>query len=100
MAIQRNGDRKWVNGMFVKKVWQSDDKETALFGIGIKKQEFLAEITALQADDRGFINLTMGAQKDDIKKYSVWLDDKSQRPAKTSSAPAQKSTSTEDELPF
>ena len=64
---------KYINSAFLKKVYDKND--SLLIGMGIKKEEFLKDIAALEADDRGWVNLTIGTQKNDKSKYSLWEDD-------------------------
>lgn len=102
-------DRKFVNGLFARRVWA--DGKNELFGIGIKKDEFIRNIQAIPADSKGFINLTLGSQKTDYDKFSLWLKDEQQNNNSSSysnnrSTPPPPSTSSnlppsdDDDLPF
>lgn len=104
-------DRKFVNGLFARRVWA--DGKNELFGIGIKKDEFIRNIQAIPADSTGFINLTLGSQKTDYDKFSLWLKDEQQnnsnsysnnRSTQTPPPPPPTSSnlppSDDDDLPF
>jgi single-stranded DNA-binding protein len=107
---QPRQDRKFINGFFAKRFWQRDDAE--MISIGLKKDEFIRDIEAMSADDRGFINLTMGSQKADPAKFSLFPQedrrDKSSSAyssAKSNTQPSRPSSSTPppddtDDLPF
>lgn len=85
--------KEFINGLFVKK-----GKTEPFIEIGVKKQDFLKHIESLQADEKGFFNLTMAPQKNDPNKYSVWLND-----WKPDAKGANKSASTQSDdgdLPF
>lgn len=74
---QQKTDRKFINAFFGKRVWRDgNDPDRELFSIGLKKADFLSEIDAIQEDDRGFINLTMGSQKADPSKMSLFEQEK------------------------
>lgn len=75
MANQQT-NKKFINGVFVKKVWQdATDVDNSLFGIGIKKEELLHYLNEAEEDERGFINWTMGSQKGDRRKLFIWEND-------------------------
>lgn len=85
--------KEFINGLFVKK-----GKTEPFIEIGVKKQEFLKHIESLEADEKGFFNLTMAPQKNDPSKFSVWLNDWKPNPK---SAGAKKSAQEDDvDLPF
>lgn len=71
-------ERKFINGAYLKKVYDKND--SLLIGFGFIKDKFIAELQALQPDERGFVNLTIGTQKNDKSKYSIWLDDRERGP--------------------
>lgn len=96
-------DRKFVNGLFVKRVWvDPNDSSNELFGLGVKKKDFLQNIQSIQEDENGFINLSMGSQKEDRDKFSVWQKEpKESKPTTKASTPAPvPAASNEDDLPF
>jgi len=62
----------FINGIVGKVVWRKDDR--FLVGLGFKKEVIIKELQALPANENGFINLTMGTQKDDTSKISTWVD--------------------------
>lgn len=66
-------NRQYVNGAFFKKVYEKND--ALIIGVGIKKKEFIENLQALPEDGRGFVNLTIGTQKKDKNKFSLWVDD-------------------------
>ena len=82
--------REFIKGLFAKK---SND---TFINIGVKKQEFLDHIETLKTDEKGFINLTMAAQKNDPSKYSVWVND--WKPGKK--ATPKQEVDNENDLPF
>lgn len=64
--------KEYVNGIFVNK------KEGAygeFFSVGIKKDEFIQSLQAIDEDDRGFINLNMTPQKTNPNKMSLYIND-------------------------
>lgn len=91
---------KYINAIFLKKIWEKpEDPSNLLLSVGIKKEQFIKEIQALVADPRGFINLTIGRQKVDTAKYSLWLDE-FVRTGVTSSAATSAQIEPDDSLPF
>jgi hypothetical protein len=62
-------ENKFVPGVFAK-----TGKNPAFINIGIKLDDFKKYINKLKPDDRGFVNFSMGKQKSDPSKYSMWLD--------------------------
>lgn len=101
---QQKQDRKFVNGFYGKRVWADGDNE--LFGIGLKKKDFIKNIEAIPEDANGFINLTMGSQKADHDKFSLWpREEKKQSSSSSTSSQAPSSSSLPpaddtDDLPF
>lgn len=76
MANQQTKDKKWIDGLFVKKVWQDDKKpDNAIYSIGVKKEDLLHYLNEAETNDDGFINWKMASQVKDNKKMSVWEDD-------------------------
>jgi hypothetical protein len=75
--MANNTPRKWLEKVFIKKVWSDGDRPLPAFmlGVGAVKEDLLAQIEAIPADDRGFINFTIGTQKKDPTKYSIWQDE-------------------------
>lgn len=86
--------KEFINGLFVKKATDPFIK------IGVRKDEFIKQIQALETDEKGFFNLTMAPQKNDPSKFSVWVDN--WKPTKGAGASTSKSTSNVDDndLPF
>ena len=103
MSDQTTNTRKYINGVFLRKVWEDIPRGGILIGQGINKEEYLKEIQAIPADDRGFINLTIGTQRNDTSKLSLWLDDRP-RPSVDNNykKPGDERTSPNDtdDLPF
>lgn len=66
-------ERKFLDGAFLKEVYRSE--ESMLVSLGINKAKFIAELQAIPANEKGFFNLTIGPQKNDKKKWSMWIDD-------------------------
>lgn len=112
MANQQTKNKKFINGVFVRKVWQDETKvDNSLYSIGIKKEDLLHYLNETEADERGFINWSMGAQVSDSKKMSLWENDfnptqnrsggsnynKSNKPTYKAPAPAVDDA---DDLPF
>lgn len=105
--MEQKKDRKFVNGVFVKRVWvDSKDSRNELFGFGIKKRDFIQNIERIQEDEKGFINLTLGSQKEDHDKLSLWEKDEQANTSRTTST-SQTTTSAsatppadDDDLPF
>lgn len=85
--------KEFINGLFVKK-----GKTEPFIEIGIKKQEFLKHIESLQADEKGFFNLTMAPQKNDPNKYSVWVND--WKPNKNEGSKKSAVSQDDGDLPF
>lgn len=63
-------NKQYIQGAFIKQ-----SKNESFIDVGIKKKEFLEAIESLQADEKGFINLTMAKQRTDPNKYSIWLNE-------------------------
>lgn len=109
---QPRQDRQFVNGAFIKRVWvDKNDSSNELFSMGLKKKDFIAEIEKLEEDERGFVNLSMGSQKANRDKFSLWekepMTQSSNGSSKSSSTPASKAKQEEpaiaddtDDLPF
>ncbi len=105
--MSNNTKPKYVNAIFLKKNWEDPaDPGNILIRVGIKKAEFLKEIQAIQEDPRGFINLTIGRQKQDPSKFSMWQDEwvRPEQAAKPEVgevlAREAAATDTSDDLPF
>lgn len=106
--MAQQNDRKFVNGFFAKQVWADGDRQ--LLGVGIKKDEFIKNLQAIRADENGFINLTMGSQKADPLKFSLFESDykkgnsssssSSSSNNKPSSSPSTPPPDDTDDLPF
>lgn len=91
MAKSNSKGRRFVNGAFIKRVWvDDDDSSNELFNVGLKKDDFIAEIEKLEADERGFINLSMGSQKENRDKFSLW--EKEDKPAQSRSRTSSNNT--------
>lgn len=104
-------NREFVNGIFVTK---REGQYGEFFSLGLKKEDVIANLQALEEDDRGFVNLTMTPQKGDPNKYSVyvnsWKPGDNEKKSAPTPAPKQqtpnKSTSkskapaSTDDLPF
>lgn len=110
---QPRQDRQFVNGAFIKRVWvDKNDSSNELFNVGLKKKDFIAEIEKLEEDERGFVNLSMGSQKADRDKFSLWekepMTQSSNRSSKSSSTSTASQAKQEepavaddtDDLPF
>jgi hypothetical protein len=107
MAYQKQ-DRKFVNSIFLTKTWGEGD--SILISTGINRDEFIKELKALPANEKGFVNLTIGTQKNDSNKFSMWLNEGRQSSSSSSAssskptpAPQLKQTvepSSTDDLPF
>ncbi len=63
--------KQYMNGVFVTKV---EGSYGPFFRMGIKKEEFIKNLNALEADAKGFVNFTMSEQRADASKYSVAVD--------------------------
>ena len=96
--------KQYVNGLFpVRK----NGPYGEFFNIGVKKEVILKEIEAMDADPRGFINLTMSPQKTNPDKYSVYVDNFVPKP-RVNPAPTDRPAATptttgsqpDDSLPF
>jgi hypothetical protein len=87
----------YIQGAFIKQ-----SKNESFIDFGIKKKEFLESIEGLVADEKGFINLTIGKQKADPSKYSLWLNEWKPDSSKKSSKPTYKNDSAgeDNDLPF
>lgn len=83
-------DREYINGVFMSKTWGNDDNSSIMGRIGIKKEEFIEQLMGIDEDERGFINLSFGTQKNDEKKFSLWKDDGGGR-KQTAPAPTKQS---------
>lgn len=67
--------RKYLNGAFLKQSYNRND--SLLINMWVPNlAEFVKEIQALTPDEKGGINLTIGTQKADKTKYSLWVDDR------------------------
>lgn len=101
--MSKDNNRKYINSFFGKKSYQ--DGDSMLFSVGLKKKDFLKEINALPENENGFINLTIGTQKADQNKISLFIDEfdpdkrhqeavksSGKKPAATSSKPSGKVT--------
>lgn len=87
---------QYIQGAFIKQA-----KNESFIDFGIKKKEFLESIEGLVADEKGFINLTIGKQKADPNKYSLWLNDWKPNTSKKSSKQVESDDSgNENDLPF
>ena len=62
-------ENKFIPGVFAKA-----GKNPAYINIGIRLEEFKKYINELTPDAKGFVNFSMGKQKVDPSKYSMWLD--------------------------
>jgi hypothetical protein len=85
--------KEFINGLFVKK-----GKTEPFIEVGVKKQDFIKHIESIQADEKGFFNLTMAPQKNDPNKYSVWVND--WKPSKNEVSKKPTSESYDGDLPF
>lgn len=73
--MAQTANRNFVNGIFVKRVWQDpDDPERELFSIGVT-DEFIESVRALPVNKGGFRNMKMGTQRGDATRMSVWEED-------------------------
>lgn len=110
MGQPQQEKKNYVNGIFAKRVWTDGDRQ--LFSLGVKKAALIKELQSLKENENGFVNLTMGTQKDNTEKFSVWVDDyiktnasSSSSQKTTNSKPATKQTQSasveaDDDLPF
>lgn len=99
-----NEQKQYLNSIFVKKANWTDrnDPSNILLGAGIKVDEFIKELQKIPQKANGFINLSIGRQKNDPSKYSVWVDTwvpNSVGASTRSNGPVNKSNQ-EDQLPF
>lgn len=85
--------KEFINGLFVKK-----GKTEPFIEIGVKKEDFLKHIQKLEADEKGFFNLTMAPQKNDPAKFSVWLND--WKPTKQEGSKKTNAQQDDNDLPF
>jgi hypothetical protein len=100
--------KDYLDSIFMSRGWDDPSNPFNFIGrMGIKKEDFIGELNALQADERGFINLDFTPQRADPKKFSVSVNNfKPQKKAGGApyKAPLQKtsvpSSAAPDDLPF
>ena len=63
--------KEYINGIFVTK---REGQYGEFFSLGIKKDELIKTLQGMEADDKGFVNLTMTPQKSNASKYSVYVN--------------------------
>lgn len=88
--MAQQNDKEYVNSIFIKKVYENGDNR--LYGVGVKKKDFLKQIEALEENEKGFINLTMGTQKNDTDKMSLWVDNREPQASSSSKSDSGKSS--------
>jgi len=89
-------ETKFIPGVFAK-----ESKNPAFINIGIKLEDFKNYINNLKPDSRGFVNFSMGKQKNDPTKYSMWLDTWKPNSSKSKNpSPPQQGDMSSDALPF
>lgn len=100
-----------INGFFGRRVWRSDeDPDNELFGVGIHVENFIKSLRELPANNKGFVNLTIGTQKKDNNKLTMFYreyEGDRQQPSSSSSPSAaqapkskQQEELSDDDLPF
>lgn len=102
--MNNTSKKKYLNSIYVKKTYSSVEGGIML-GVGIKKEDLLRELQAIPADERGWINLSMGSQKNNPDKFSTWLDERPRTGmvaagVPTSSYTPGSSPAVDDDLPF
>lgn len=85
-------ENKYVPGVFAK-----EGKNPAFINIGIKLADLREYLDTLKPDEKGFVNFSMGKQKKDPSKYSMWLDTWKPDKSKSSSSSSYDPSS---DLPF
>lgn len=83
-------ENKFAQGVFIKKA-----KNPKFTDVGIKIEDFIKYLKTLTPDSRGFVNFSVGTQKSDTSKFSMWVN--TWTPDKGKSKPAP---NTDSELPF
>ena len=100
--------KDYLDSIFMSRGWDDPSNPFNFIGrMGIKKEDFIGELNALQADERGFINLDFSPQRADPKKFSVSVNNfKPQKQAggtpykAKEAAPKTPAPASSDDLPF
>lgn len=85
-------NNKFAQGVFIKK-----GKNPKFTDVGIKIEDFIKYLKTLKPDARGFVNFSVGTQKADPSKFSMWVN--TWTPDKSKSKPAPDNDDS-NQLPF